>query len=139
MTKTVRNILCVMLLLLLPATAMTAQAKGNKTVFIFGLSMSFNDSTVYFTEIQQLDSAMLIKHKNFLYGRDHYSYQLKSYMQGQNVASPTCVIIYSTTRNKIEKKYLKMRRHFQKSKHEGREVKFIDANSFRFIAIRNEQ
>lgn len=135
-----RNIIAVTVILLLSLAALPVQARGDKTgVFIFGVSTSFNDSTVYFTEIQQLDSAVVTKRGLFLYGRDQYSYQLKSYMQGLNVVTPTCLVMFASTRNKIEKKYVKLRKRFQNTKKGLYDLKYIDANAFRFITIRPEK
>lgn len=51
--------------------------KSHKPVYAFGVAASFNDSVVYCTEIQVLDSTALDKN-GFLPKRDLYSYQLKT-------------------------------------------------------------
>lgn len=140
MTKPICKTFLATLLLMLLLISMPVQARNDKDgVYIFGVSTSFNDSTVYFTEIQYLDSAQLTRRKEFLFGRDHYSYQLKSYMQSINAVTPTCMVVFAKKRNKIEKKYLKLRKRYQNHKRERYELKFIDANVFRFIAIRSEE
>ena len=56
----------------------TLYAAGKKTrVYVYGFAASFNDSIVYFTDIQTLDSATIASKSGFLYGRDNYSYQLR--------------------------------------------------------------
>ena len=140
MCNRTRNILAAAAVMLLSVVALPVQAKDRNTgVFIFGVSTSFNDSTVYFTEIQQLDSAVVTKRGLFLYGREQYSYQLKEYMQGQNVATPTCLVMFASTRNKIEKMFVKLRRRYQNPKKGLYDLKYIDANAFRFITIRPEK
>ena len=44
-------------------------------VYMFGLSESFNDSTVNFTDIQAVDAFVENNHTHFLINRDEYSYQ----------------------------------------------------------------
>ena len=48
-----------------------AASAGNNKVYLYGFAASFNDSTVYFTDIQELDSAV-VDRGGFLYGRDSY-------------------------------------------------------------------
>ena len=75
-----RNVVIVFAITLLMC-AFTASAK-NKVVpkiYVFGLSASFNDSIVYFTEIQEIDSAWINDKNSFLLHRNNYSYQLRDY------------------------------------------------------------
>lgn len=55
-----------------------------KAVYAFGVAASFNDTVVYFTDIQVLDSVKLDK-GGFLPKRDLYTYQLK------NLSAGTCI------------------------------------------------
>lgn len=66
------KILCSLLLVLTVCSAFSL--KGSKSVYIVGVSASFTDSLVYFTEIQLLDSVSLDKNK-MLPERSQYSYQ----------------------------------------------------------------
>ena len=52
-----------------------------KQVYAFGISASFTDTVVYFTDIQILDSAKVSK-KVSLTHRELYSYQLKKLFGG---------------------------------------------------------
>ncbi len=52
-------------------------AKKSKDVYIAGVSASFTDSLVYFTDIQLLDSVMLDA-EHMLPDRSQYSTQLKT-------------------------------------------------------------
>ena len=72
------KILCSLLLVLTVCSAFSL--KGSKSVYIVGVSASFTDSLVYFTEIQLLDSVSLDKNK-MLPERSQYSYQLKNYQK----------------------------------------------------------
>ena len=53
------KILCSLLLVLTVCSAFSL--KGSKSVYIVGVSASFTDSLVYFTEIQLLDSVSWIR------------------------------------------------------------------------------
>lgn len=82
----------------------TLYAAGKKTrVYVYGFAASFNDSIVYFTDIQTLDSATIASKSGFLYGRDNYSYQLRDYLKGHGCATPTCITTFSVKRKDIER------------------------------------
>lgn len=81
-------------------------------VFMFGFAASFNDSTVCFTDIQEVDSAYIDTKTKFLYSRENYSYQLRDYLQGQNFPSPTCVTVFALKKKDLEKKYQQMRKKY---------------------------
>ena len=70
---------------------------------LFGIAASFNDSVVYCTEIQVLDSTALDKN-GFLPKRDLYSYQLKNYLE-YDLKKPdyTCMIYFSESKKEAGK------------------------------------
>lgn len=84
------------------ATIANAANKQTK-LYIYGVVTSFNDSTIYFTDIMELDSAWVDSKTGFLYSRDNYSYQLRNYMRKNGVAYPTCITSYAKKRKDIEK------------------------------------
>ena len=86
---------------------------------IFGFATSFNDSTVYLTEIQYVDSAYIGK-SNFLFSRENYSYQLQNYLKSKGIANPTCVTTFAKKQKNIEKKY---------------QIKFIPLQDFLYTGI----
>lgn len=90
--------------------SLTVQAKNEmKKVYIYGIATSFNDSTVYLTDIQELDSAWLSNKGLFLVSRENYSYQLRDFVQGQGwEAHPTCTVGFSTSLKKAEKDWAKL-------------------------------
>ena len=117
----------------------TSSAYGKdvlETVYTFGFSASFNDSTVYFTDIQPLNTQVDGK-THFLKDRDQYAYQLRDYFANQGQAHRTCFIAFATTRKAIEKKYLKLRNRYTKNKHYN--VKYVDSNAFSFKPIGKEE
>ena len=114
--------------------AIEAQAAYKPTPgYIFGFAASFNDSTVYFTEIQHIDSTWTDARKDFLYRKNEYSSQLREHLRNQGFVNPTCVTLFSDNRKKVEKKYLKLRKKYTEKG--NFDVKYIDANSFGYHAI----
>lgn len=88
---------------------------GHKSVYVFGVAASFNDSVVYYTEIQQVDSVSLDKN-NFLPKRDLYSYQLKNHVE-YDLKKPdyTCMIYFSESKSKLEKEAVKVKAKYKTS------------------------
>ena len=112
----------------------SAKVKCVPKVYAFGFAASFNDSIVYFTDIQEIDSAWINEKNKFLIGRDNYSYQLKNYFAGIGLPHRTCIISFALNRKDIEKKYKKMKEKYTKS--ENFLIKSIDGNEFCFTAIK---
>lgn len=131
--KRICKILFSALLLLAMAVNSNAAVKPT-TLYVYGFAASFNDSTVYMTNIMVLDSAWVESKNNFLYSRENYSAQLKSYLQEQGVNNPTCIISFAPTRKKAEKKYMKLRQKYT-GKKGAYTIKYIAENDFRFNAI----
>lgn len=108
------------------ALSLTVQAKNEaKKAYIFGFASSFNDSTVYFTDIQELDSAWFTGKAHFLVSRENYSYQLRDYLSGQGEDNRTCVVMCNTDAKKMEKQWNKLHaryEHKQKSKNNQKQV-----------------
>ena len=63
---------------LFATTVISAKRTAVDKVYMFGFAASFNDSTVYFTNVQTVDSAWMDTKTKFLLGRDNYSYQLRN-------------------------------------------------------------
>ncbi len=104
-----------------------------KTIFVYGFAASFNDSTVYFTDIQQVDSAYIDSKTKFLYSRENYSYQLRDYLDNVGFKNATCTTSFSTTRKEGEKKYLALRKKYLEG---GRyNINYLKEQDFRFQAI----
>ena len=137
------------ILALMVAMTTGAMAKNVKVphVYIFGFSASFQDSTVYMTEIQDLQGAWMDKKTKFLLGRDNYSYQLSNHFNEQGQPNRVCMVFFSTSKSKAEKKYLKMKKKYtavpkqtNKSKKQGAEtapydLRYITLQEFRFEPV----
>ena len=137
--KLVRNITLIVAILAVFATIYSPlQAKNFVTpkAYMFGFSASFNDSIVYFTDIQEVDSVWFMQKKDILAGRNNYSNQLRDYC-AQKLDQPkrTCVVICSEKRKTVEKKYDKMKRKYSPKKGSTYDVRFISVSDFKFTSV----
>lgn len=94
----------------------TASTLENKKggMYIVGVSASFTDSLIYFTDIQFMDSVKLGKDK-LLPMRSQYSDQLDNYLeQVKGMENRTCFIYFDEKKAKVEKTIKKMQEDYQK-------------------------
>lgn len=112
----------------------SAKLKCVPKLYAFGFAASFNDSTVYFTDIQEIDSAWINDKNDFLVSRDNYSYQLKNYFTSLGLEHRTCIISFALKRKDIEKKYKKMKNKYVKAG--NYDIKSVSTNDFHFTAIK---
>jgi len=125
-------------IVLMAAGATNVQAQNIKVphAYMFGFVASFNDSTVYFTNIQQVDSVWVTKKKKMLAGRNNYSYQLREFFaQKRNMPNRTCVVVANTNRKKVEKKYIKMKNKYLVKSKKPYDVRNIADSDFKFSAV----
>ena len=123
---------------LMAAGTMKVQAQDIKVpqAYMFGFVASFNDSTVYFTNIQQVDNAWVTKKKQFLAGRNQYSIQLREFFANQrNMPNRTCVVIANVDRKKLEKKYIKMKNKYLVKSKKPYDVRNIAESDFKFETV----
>lgn len=106
---------------------------AQKAVYAFGFGTSFNDSTVYLSAIQVLPEAQIQKKTGFLEHRASYTSQMKRYLENNYVGHETCVLFFSTKKEKLEKKYIKVRRQAQRNKQQT--VKELSSEEFSFSAL----
>lgn len=114
-----------------------AKSKQTSKVYMFGFAASFNDSTVYFTDIQEVDSVSFKNKNKFLYGREDYSYQLKNYLEGKGQPHRTCVVGYGVNLKKVEKKFTKMKNKY--IKRGNFDIRTVDSSEFKFIPVKPEE
>ena len=128
----------VMMAAMLPSAA-TAQNVVEPKLYRFGFAASFNDTIVHFTDIQALDSVWVSKKSHFLQGREVYSNMLRNYLAEQKQPYRTCVIFYDRKLNKLQKKYLKMKKLYEgdkKSKVKNKnDIRIIPVSDFKFTTI----
>lgn len=115
---------------------LSTHAKSKLTqIYVFGFAASFNDSTVYFTEIQKMDSAWVSQKNGFLVGRDNYSSQLRDYLTSQGKEQRTCITVYAKSQKEIQKKYDKLVELYVKGKKRGSiiyDAKFLTTEKFSY-------
>lgn len=96
------------------ATAKKSKDKNKYGVYMAGVSASFTDSLVYFTDIQFLDSAV-VDGKGFLVGRQQYSLQLKDYLETKEGGkNRTCFMFFNVKKNKLQKELMKLKEKYKK-------------------------
>lgn len=126
--------------ILLAASAyMPASAKNIMVpkAYMFGFIASFNDSIVFFTDIQEVDSVWVMeKKKLILAGRSSYAAQLRDFFSsGFNLNNRTCVVISGTKRKDVEKKYAKMKKQYTVKNANRYDVHYVDATEFKFRPV----
>ncbi|MGM9712507.1 MAG: hypothetical protein ACI3Y5_00090 [Prevotella sp.] len=139
----IRKLLTFMLLsaMVLTLSAKKKQKADHKptikttTVFMYGVSPSFNDTTVYITDVQVIDSAYFVS-KHIIGGLTDYVGQLNQYFKDKGDARRTNTVFFKRTRKKAEKAYTKLRRRYNE---QGTELKIIPTGEFTFKAVRPEE
>lgn len=107
------KIVASLFIVLAVCTASTMENK-KKGMYMVGVSASFTDSLIYFTDIQFVDSVELGKDK-LLPMRGQYSDQLDSYLeQVKGMENRTCFIYFDEKKEKVEKTIKKMKEKYQK-------------------------
>ena len=112
--KFVKYIMTFALLLLFVGSSMAQDRKTS--VYLFGFSASFNDSTVYITDIQEVEDAWINNKSGFLVNRDAYSYQLQNYLKQKGGQTPTCITFFALKHKDIQKKYEKIKEKYIRKK-----------------------
>ena len=101
-----------------------------KRVYMYGVAVNFNDSTMYITDVHYLDS-MIINKDGSLQNYVGYSMQLKVFLEGTlGETDQTCAVIYSDKKKKLEKRFLRMRKKCLAERKQR--FKQIGTDSFRF-------
>lgn len=134
--KSYKNLIMAVAVMIICGWTINASAKLKcvPKLYAFGFAASFNDSTVYFTDIQEIDSAWINDKNDFLVSRDNYSYQLKNYFTSLGLEHRTCIISFALKRKDIEKKYKKMKNKYVKAG--NYDIKSVSTNDFHFTAIK---
>jgi len=127
----------VIAILAIAYTPLRAKNYVTPKAYMFGFTASFTDSTIYFTNIQEVDSVWFMQKRDLLAGRSSYSSQLRTYCTNKlNQPKRTCIVIGSPKRKDVEKKYEKMKRQYtQNKKGANYDVRFISEEEFKFQAV----
>lgn len=113
---------------------MDAKSK-RQNIFVFGVSTSFEDSTVYLTDIQEIPNVLMDSKTNFIYDIRNYSYQLNTYMEGIGEKDRVCVMEYALKRKDIEKKYLKLKKRYSNAKNGVYTIKYLTPSDFKYEVV----
>lgn len=132
------KIITITLVLICTFLAVDASAANKKdNIYAFGFSASFNDSTVYFTDIQLLKDVVIEHKTHFLENREVYSRQLANHLADKGLSARVCVFIFNKNKKALEKKFAKLRKKYTK---DGKyTIMYVGANEFQFeVAEDNE-
>lgn len=115
------------------AAGVSAKDRKVKSMYVFGIATSFNDSTAYFTPIQRIDSVETFGKTKLLANKQEYSYQLRNFFERKGLAHETCVTVNSTNKAKLEKSYLKLKQKYAKKWNLS--IQNIDGNEFTYERV----
>ena len=125
--------------IVLAATAFAPASAKNYMVpkaYMFGFIASFNDSIIFFTDVQEVDSVWLLPKKKMLAGRSNYAQQLRDFFSSDfGLNNRTCVVISSTKRKDVEKKYKKMIKQYTVKNADKYDVHYVNASEFKFRPV----
>ena len=134
--KLFKHLIFAIALMTFGSSNVSAQVEKVPQVYMFGFVASFNDSTVYFTNIQKVDSIWVTKKKQMLTGRNQYAYQLRDFFtQKRNMPNRTCVVMANVDRKKLEKKYIKMKNKYLVKSKKPYDVRNIADTDFKFEPV----
>ena len=134
--RLIKHLTLALALMAFGSTNVQAQNVKVPHAYMFGFVASFNDSTVYFTNIQTVDSVWVTSKKQFLNPRNQYSYQLRNFFaEKRNMPNRTCVVIANTDRKKLEKKYIKMKNKYLVKSKKPYDVRNLAESDFKFTAV----
>ena len=129
------KVLVPLFFVMMVCSAFSFKSKSNG-LYMIGVSASFADSLVYFTDIQYLDSVTLNPKTGLLEGRTQYSEQLDDYMEGvKGMKTRTCFIYFNESKSKLEKTIKKLKEKYTEGgksilRDMGSEFKFRKAEEY---------
>lgn len=110
---------------------------GPTKVYMFGFSASFNDSLVYITDIQAVDSALIEPKTEFLVNRTAYGNQLQFFLADRKERpNTTCVVFFNRKAEDLRKKYNKILKRYKNSN--ATILKTLSQDEFRFESEINQ-
>lgn len=122
-----------LLLCLMATQSVDAKPKKvvQKPVYMIGVGISFVDSMVFITDLQQVDSVTIEKKTRFLKDRQLYSFQLQRYLEANFKGGPYVPsIFFGTSKKKMERRYLSLHKRYVQSKE--LRMTLVDRGQFRF-------
>ena len=105
-------------------------------MYMFGFAASFVDSTLYLTDVQDVEGVWYDTKEKAMMGRDSYSDQLKEYMKDKlGLPNRVCLVIFATTKKQAEKKYLKLKKKYMSKDGTIQGMRYLTASDFKFSAV----
>jgi len=109
-------------------------------LYMFGFAASFKDSTVYVTDIQDVQGAWVDTKTHFLLDRDSYSHQLRRYLEdNRQELSRVCLVVFAPSKSKAEKKMAKLLKKYNGKKAIPYDIRRLTEAEFRFDAVERTQ
>ena len=135
--KFVRHIMLAAVLMAAIAYLPTvAQNRVVPKAYMFGFAASFNDSIVFFTDIQEVDSIWMLPKKKIVAGKSNYAYQLRNFFADSLGLKNRTVVVFSALKRKdIEKKFLKLKKDYTEKNAGKYDVHYIKTSEFRFTPV----
>lgn len=82
-------------------------------VYLFGVGVNFNDTTLYLTDIQAVPYMKLTKKYKFLPFRSTFSLQFEQYLEGTlGLSHETCSVFYDVKRKRLAKHFYKLKKRY---------------------------
>lgn len=115
-----------------------AEAKKIKTdhMYMFGFSASFQDSTLYITDIQDVSGVWYESKQKYVLGMDNYSAQMNTYLTEQcNKPHRVCMVFCAPNKKAAEKKYKKLQKKYVIKSKGLYNILYLTEKDFKFEAI----
>lgn len=109
-------------------------------LYMFGFSASFKDSTLYITDIQDVQGAWIDTRTNFLIDRSEYSQQLRSWLtEKKQENNRVCLVVFATSKRDAEKKYAKLKKKYVGKKAAPYDIRYLADFKFKAIEMSSEE
>ncbi len=109
--------------------------KQDTPIYAFGYCTCIGDSVAYVSAIQVLPGAVLNKKTDFLENINLYSNEMERSMRSRYGKHFTAAVFFSDKKEKIEKKYVKLRKRIINNKKKGLRLVEMPATDFQFTQI----
>lgn len=82
-------------------------------VYMFAVGNRLSDSTVYVSDILEVDKATVVSKTGFISYRSAYSLQFRQYLEGVlGETNETCCVYFAQKRKELSKKYYKVKKRY---------------------------
>lgn len=134
MNNYIKSITLTLLLAVCTATSALAQSTKQKTIYAFAYGTNLKDSTAYISAVATLRGVDVENKTDFLTARSEYSKQIKHYLEQKYGGLFTCAVIFGEKKDKVEKRYVKIRKQASSKKSDIRLIE-IPQTDFSLQAI----